>query len=54
LLDDKFFITLTNGFTNLLTGLDAFIEGAGGVKTVLMGIGSIIMTTYANKIPSAL
>lgn len=54
LLDDKFFITLTNGFTNLLTGLDAFIEGAGGVKTVLMGIGSIIMTTFANKIPSAL
>ena len=54
LLDDKFFITLTNGFTNLLTGLDAFIEGAGGVKTVLMGIGSIIMTVFANKIPSAL
>ena len=54
LLDDKFFISLTDTFTNLLTGLDAFISGMGGVKTVLLGIGSIAMTMFANKIPAAI
>ena len=54
LLDDKFFISLTDTFTNLLTGLDAFISGMGGVKTVLLGIGSIAMTIFANKLPTAI
>lgn len=54
LLDDKFFINLTNGFANILNGLDAFIEGAGGVKSILIGISGIIMSTFANKIPGAL
>lgn len=54
LLDDKFFISLTNGFANILNGLDAFIEGAGGVKSVLIGISGIIMSTFAHKIPGAL
>ena len=54
LLDDKFFISLNNGFANLLGGLDAFIDGAGGVKTVLTGISSVIITSFANKIPEAL
>ena len=54
LLDDKFFISINNGFANLLGGLDAFIDGAGGVKTVLTGIAGIIISTFANKIPQAL
>ena len=54
LLDDKFFISLNNGFAIVLKGIDAFIDGAGGVKTVLTGIAGIIMTTFANKIPQAL
>ena len=54
LIDDKFFINLNNGFANLLGGIDAFIEGAGGVKTVLTGLTSIIMTVFANKIPGVL
>ena len=54
LLDDNFFISLTNGFANLLGGIDAFIDGAGGVKTVLLGIGGIVMSMFANKIPQAL
>ena len=53
-LDDQFFISINNGFANLLTGVIAFIEGAGGVKTLLIGIGSIIMSNFANKIPQAL
>ena len=54
LLDDDFFISLTNGFANVLNGIDAFIDGAGGIKTVLIGIASIITTTFAHKIPGVL
>lgn len=53
LLDDDFFISLTNGFANVLNGIDAFIDGAGGIKTVLVSIASVLMTTFANKIPEA-
>ena len=54
LLDDDFFIALSNGFADLLGGLDAFIDNAGGVKTVLLGIGSTVLTVFANQIPKAL
>jgi hypothetical protein len=54
LLDDKFFIGLNNGFANLLNGIDAFIDKAGGIKTILVGVAGIIISTFANKIPSAL
>ena len=54
LLDDKFFINLNNGFADLLGGLNAFIENAGGVKTVLLGIGSTVLTVFSNQIPKAL
>jgi hypothetical protein len=53
-LDDKFFISLNNGFANVLNGIDAFIDGAGGFKTILVGISGIIISTFANKIPQAL
>ena len=54
LLDDNFFISISNGFANLLGGLDAFIENAGGVKTVLVGIAGIVSSVFANQIPQAL
>ena len=54
LVDDKFFISLNNGFANLLGGLDAFIDSAGGVKTVLIGIAGIVSSVFANKIPQVL
>ena len=54
LLDDKFFINLNNGFADLLSGLDAFIDNAGGVKAVLLGIGSTVLTVFSNQIPKAL
>ena len=54
LLDDDFFISLNNGFANLLSGLDAFIDGAGGVKTVLTGIAGIVISVFAHQIPSAI
>lgn len=54
LLDDDFFISISNGFANLLGGIDAFIDGAGGVKGVLTTIASITLSTFAHQIPSAL
>lgn len=53
-LDDKFFISINNGFANILSGLEAFIEGAGGIAPILAGISSIIVSSFAHKIPDAL
>lgn len=53
LLDDKFFITINNGFANLLTGIGEFIEGIGGAKGVIAAFGSIFLTNFANKMPEA-
>lgn len=54
LLDDKFFISINNGFANALGGLEAFIEGAGGAKTIITGLASVMIGAFANKIPDAL
>jgi hypothetical protein len=50
-LDDEFFIKLSNGFATVLTGIDKFIEGAGGIKTILVGIAGVVISTFAHKIP---
>lgn len=54
LIDDEFFIDITNGFSGLIDSVDAFIDGIGGVKTILIGIGSIFLSSVANKIQPAL
>ena len=54
LIDDSFFIDLTNGFAKLLNSLDAFIDGFGGVKMIVISVASILMSTFAHKIPGAL
>ena len=54
LLDDDFFIDLNNGFANLLGGLDLFIDKAGGLKTVILGVSSILLANFSSKIPTAL
>ena len=54
LLDDDFFIDLNNGFANLLGGLDLFIDKAGGLKTIILGVSSILLANFSSKIPTAL
>lgn len=54
LLDDKFFIGLNNVFADLLTGLSNFIKGIGGLKGVLMGVGSLVLNYISDKIQPAL
>lgn len=54
LLDDKFFIGLTNGLEKVLEAIHGVIKGFGGMKGVLTALGSIFLTTYAQKMPEAL
>lgn len=54
LLDDKFFIGLNNAFATVLSGFNDFIDKAGGMKTVLIAIGGILMQMYAKEMPSML
>ena len=54
LLDDDFFIDVNNGFSSLLDSVGAFIDGIGGVKTIIMYVSSLLLNSFANKIPGAL
>lgn len=54
LLDDRFFIGLTNGLEKVLEAIHGVIKGFGGMKGVLTALGSIFLTTYAQKMPEAL
>lgn len=53
LIDDKFFIGINNALAEALGGLDAFIDAAGGLPTILTTIGSIFLSVFANKMPEA-
>jgi hypothetical protein len=54
ILDDEFFIKLTDGFAKALEAVEGLMDGFGGLKGILMSVGSIILTTYANKMPATL
>ena len=54
LIDDKFFISFTNGIADIISGLDAFIDKAGGLKTVIMGVSSFLIANFSSKIPDAI
>jgi len=46
LLDDKFFVSLLNGFEKVLTGVDGFIKSIGGLQGVLATAGTLIFTVF--------
>lgn len=54
LLDDKFFISLNNGLADVISGLDDFIDKAGGLKTIIMALSGVILANFSNKIPEAI
>ena len=54
LLNDEFFIDLTNGFADLLHGVKVFIDSLGGVKGVLLAIGGIVTNVFSKQIGQAL
>lgn len=50
LLNDEFFIKLTNMFAEMGEGLGEFLDNIGGAKTVLLLLGSIITQVFNQQI----
>ena len=51
LLDDKTFINMLNGISQVVNFIAKLIDNLGGLKGILLIIGTIFMTTYAQKMP---
>ena len=47
ILDDKFFISVLNGFENFITLLDKAIKSMGGLKGVLAGLSTLLLKTFS-------
>lgn len=54
IIDDKAFIGLTDTLAGVVNVIGNVIEGLGGVKGLLLLIGSIVMNTYAKELPTIL
>lgn len=54
LLDDKFFIKTANVFADFLNIIDKVIDGLGGVKGVLLLVGSVATTVFNKEISNAI
>jgi hypothetical protein len=54
LLNDDFFIDILKGVEGFLTGINNIIDGVGGLKTILLSVGGIILKQYSKEIPQAL
>lgn len=54
LLDDKFFIGLNNTFSKFLDIINEVIKGLGGLKGVLLTIGTIITQVYQKDISNSM
>lgn len=49
IMDDEFFIKLTDGFATLMGGVGSFIKSIGGLKGVLSGLGWILTKVFAEQ-----
>ena len=54
LVDDKFFIKFTDFLSDMVDGVDSFIDKIGGIKPLLLGFLSLIGQTLSSKIQPAL
>lgn len=54
ILNDEFFISLSNGFAVVLDGIEAFIDGLGGVKSILLSLGAIVTNVFSHQIGEGL
>lgn len=54
LLDDTFFIELTNNLSKVINFIGKMIDDLGGLKTVLPLIGSLFLTIFNNQISASL
>ena len=54
LIDDEFFIGFNNMLADILSGIDMFIERIGGLRTILISVGSVFMSSLASEIPQVI
>ena len=54
ILNDDFFIDINNGFANMLDTIDHVIDKMGGVKGILLTLGTIFLSVYKNQIGESL
>lgn len=54
LVDENFFIGLNNGLASVIDGVDDFIDSIGGLKGILGGVATILLTVLSSKISPAL
>lgn len=54
ILDDSFFIELTNNFSKAIDVIDGILDGLGGVKGLLFTIGGLITQHFAKELPAAM
>lgn len=54
LLDDKFFIKITDALANIISGVGSFIDKIGGLGPVLSGISFLIFKAFGSNIASAI
>ena len=54
LIDDKFFIKFTDFLSDMVDGVDSFIDKIGGVKTLLIGILGVVGQTLSSRIQPAI
>jgi hypothetical protein len=54
LVNDDAFIDILNGFEKFLNFISNIIDGLGGLKGILLLIGSIFMQQYAKEMPAFL
>lgn len=50
IIDDQFFIKLTDGIAKFVKIISNVIDGLGGVKGLLLGISSLVLTVYGKDI----
>ena len=50
LLNDEFFIDLNNSLAGFLEGLGKIFDGMGGLKGILLMIGSVALTVFRDQI----
>lgn len=54
LINDKFFIELTNAIAKIINFIDDLVEGMGGVKTLLPLLGSLFFNIFSNQIANSI
>ena len=50
IMDDEFFIDLTNGFADLIDGVGGFVKSIGGLQGVLSGLGFILTKVFSEQL----